>query len=167
MCYYSRTMDRREFRDAKENEDLTIQSDGHGHTVLKAASDGKIVCVMDKSTVNIENFQVNRRDLNISLLEACKPLIGKTVQLPFIEYHQYHAVNGQQAFASDSVQVGRFKVHLAWLVPGTKCYLGPKRIPLETKLGVNDPSIVHDHKPLDTIVDRVLAVRQYVCSITR
>lgn len=167
MCYYSRSMRRDEFRGAKENEDLTVQPDGTGHTVLRAASDNKIVCVASGSMINIENLQVNRenfRQLNPSLQWALQPLIGKAVRAEFREYHH----NGGH-YAADALVIDGMKVHLAWLKSGTKCYIGDARVSLETRLGVDDPSIVHDHKPIDEQpgIARAMGRALGLCSIVR
>jgi len=168
MCYYSRTMNSREFRDAKENEDLTVSHDGHGHSVARATSDKKIVCVMDKTQLNIENFQVDNIPPNI--FEAVRHLIGKEVSAQFVEYHFPDTGVIHRQHASDAIIVAGTKVHLAWFKQGTKCYIGEKRVPpvkLETRLGVDDPSIHLDHKEPSTILDRVLSKVTGLCSITR
>lgn len=163
MCYYSKIVSNT--RDAKEQENLRTVTRDH-HRML-AGDDGKIVCVMDKTTMHIENLQVDRTQfgtLQPSIQQVLRRYIGKSVSAPFVEYHSNQGVRG---YAADAIMLDGIRIHLFWLANGMECYVGAKKVTLETKLGVDDPSIVHDHKPIDEMptLGRALGVVG-VCSIT-
>jgi hypothetical protein len=142
MCYYSTTLRREQVRDAKPGEDLTLRADGHGHQ-YPVASDGKIVCMTQGREVHIASLQLSGmvpRGLRLDL----NHLIGKPVSGYFSE-----RVNS--GYAADRIMIDDdevhcyHEVHLLYLAPGTTFYVGPKRVDVAEKLGVNDPSITLDH----------------------
>lgn len=163
MCYYSGTMRKNQFRDAIEGEDMTLRHMS-GHQVL-AGKDGKAVCIKSGSTLTIEKLEPDAcvsRNLPPAVREVLAYYRGKTVTAEFREYQPHGG------YAADAITLFGQRIHIVWLAEGLKCYLGPKRVSLETKLGVDDPSIVHDHKSIDEMptLARALGVVS-VCSITR
>lgn len=164
MCYYSRTMKSSEFRDAVDQENLIIDEDRTGHAVALARSDNKIVCVTGGKKIHFENFQVDLRLLPLLLQPVVSEFVGKPLSTTFVEYQGL-------GMASDCVLVGGSKIHIYWLRRGIRCYVGTKKVAkLETKLGVDEQTLkgaALDHREPDTIVDRVLAPREYVNAIVR
>lgn len=163
MCYYSQHV--ANTRDAKEQENLRTAIVGF-HRVLKG-DDGKVVCVMDKATMHIENLQVDEAQfahLHPSVRFVLQRYIGKSVSAPFVEYHAH---SGSRGYAADAILLDGVRIHLFWLVNGLHCYIGAKKVPLETKLGMDDPSIALDHREETPTVARTLARIDGLCSITR
>lgn len=141
MCYYSTTLHHDQVRDAKEGEDLKLVSDHHGHH-LPTASDGKVVCMKPGSEVHIASLQLSAMAPRGWRLDF-KDLIGKPVSARFIARYN----NG---YAADRIVVdgcAYHEVHFIYLAAGTTFYIGPKRVDVADKLGVNDPSITLDHMP--------------------
>lgn len=175
MCYYSSTLPKGSFRDVKVGEDLTIQA-GSGHHYPVAASDRKIVCMRNRTEVHIADFQFNPHSdpsyghgvfhdvisYGYHRRDELRKLVGKPLTGLFVEHHLHNA-------AADWIKVGSLHLHLSWIKAGTKLYTGPARVAgLETRLGVDDPSIIHDHRPLQAptlqrVIDRVINY----CSVTR
>src|SRR5688572_2786282 len=107
MCYYSRTMQRDEFRDVKVGEDLTLRHDHTGHAIL-AGEDGKIVCVRDDMMIHIETFKVDPsrfawKHTATRVRRIFEPLVGKPVSGTFVEYHA--GPNMRIGYASDAIEV--------------------------------------------------------------
>ncbi len=179
MCYYSTTMSNT--RNAEHQENLVVGT-AVDHAVLKAEKDNRVVCVMDDTMIHLEKLQLSElgaactvRYKNSAVLvrTVLKDVIGKPVSGMFREYHAVanpdsHHIQ-RHGYASDCIVINGVPVHLVWLKQGTKCYVGDKKLALETRLGVDDPSIVHDHKPIDEqpgltrVTDRALGL----CSIVR
>ncbi len=161
MCYYSRTMGRHEFRDAKDNEDLIFSRDRTGHAFVRSTTDNKAVCIKNKTTMHIENFQLDKSAcLGVAMMNLAKRYIGKSISVPFVEYTPY------QGYAADAVQLEGMNFHLSWLKQGTKCYVGKKRVNLEAVLGF-DGSEHLDHRSIDEVPTMAHASRERVTSITR
>jgi hypothetical protein len=154
MCYYSLSMRRSEYRSAKEGEDVVVSHlDGHG--IVRGASDGMAVCVRSGTEMHMAAFKLTSRAEYGYLTSHpwLREFIGKPISGRFAE--------GNGAEASDSIRIEGVHIPLLYFVQGTTLYLGPKRPTLETKLGVDDPSIVHDHK-----TDAPAPVRTTVRSLT-
>ncbi len=182
MCYYSTTINT---RNAEHQENLVVGTHANhaalraDHAVLRAEKDNRVVCVMDDTMIHLEKLELSelgaanvvRHEGHVVRLKiALKDVIGKPVSGMFREYHAaMHCQNSRQGYASDCIVINGVPVHLVWLKAGTKCYVGDKKLALETRLGVDDPSIVHDHKPIDEqpgltrVTDRALGL----CSIVR
>jgi hypothetical protein len=148
MCYYSLSLRRGQFRSAKQGEDLVVSHfDGHG--IVRAHSDDMIACVAGRTMVQIPVFKL-MPSVEQSLLSSYPWLavaLGKSITGRFSE--------GNGCDASDHIVIGfasgdrPVQLHLSYFPPGTILYTGPKRpepIDIADTLGVNDPSIVHDHK---------------------
>lgn len=163
MCYYSTIHP--DTREAKEGEDMHVGR-ARDHGVLKGSSDQAIVCVQSGSTLTIENLQFADDTLRnpglVARIEAMGLKPGQNLTARFIQYH------GPQhdAYACDAIEVRGMKLHISWLRVGTKCYFG-KKVSLETKLGMDDPSIVLDYREETPTVARTLARVDGLCSITR
>ena len=163
MCYYSKTLRRDQFRAAKEGEDLTLTADGVGHHFATSEADGKIVCILPGTQLHIENFQLNqqwKRNLPHSTWRLLQELEGKPVSARFFE-------DTRGGYSADSVTLCGERIHLLYLAAGTKFYIGAKRVPMSERMGVDDPSIMLDHKEPNTSVERVMAKVDGLCSITR
>ena len=142
MCYYSTTM--RNVRDVKQQEDLYIGTH-MSHTVLKSAKDDRAVCVKGGSEIHFEKLEIQRDRLSHEYLCAIRPHLGKEFHTRFVQY----SGNG---YAADAIMVGPYKIHIAWLKDGLKCYVGPKKpdLALEAKLGVDEQTMkgnMLDHGP--------------------
>jgi len=148
MCYYSLSLRRGQFRSAKQGEDLVVSHfDGHG--IVRAESDSMIACVAGGTMVQIPEFRLTKAaEQNFCLsFPGMREAIGKPVTGRFTE--------GNGCDASDHIVIGfasgdrLVQLHLSYFPPGTILYTGPKRpepVDIADTLGVNDPSIVHDHK---------------------
>jgi hypothetical protein len=168
MCYYSTTLRPHQFREAKPGEDLTLtqeNSNGHHYPV---GADNKIVCVAHGARVHFDKLELNPATACAVLRQwpSVKHYIGK----PLTTVYSPSAHPHYPSYAADHVMVGGHPLHLIYLKAGTKMHLP---LSLETKLGVDDPSIVHDHMALTDRVDeqptlaRALGRALGVCSITR
>jgi hypothetical protein len=165
-------MRRDEYRDVRENEDLTLRHDNSGHA-MATGQDGKAVCVKSGSTIHIEKFEMDHvrfawRHAHPMVREIFKPLVGQPVSAKFVEYHGGPDGVGN-GYAADAIEVHGHRFHLGWMKAGTKCYVGAKRVTLETKLGVGDPPVIHDPLPSDETptVARAMARAIGLCSVTR
>lgn len=177
MCYYSTTLPRGTFRDVKVGEDLTVQH-VHGHGMLRAESDAKIVCVRDASEVHIERVEMSEPYYTPVIVLGRAPelaqLTGKPLSSRFYDvgkrlgpaYWGGAYVDRAERPASDCIDVDGVMLPLLALAPGTKLYTGPKRPSLESKLGVDDPSIALDHNTDKTpTVARAWARVVGLCSV--
>lgn len=159
MCYYSLSLGRSEFRDARKGEDLVVaQHDGHG--IVRGASDGRIVCVIGGTELHIAAFDLGERAKRAYMTDYpwLIALIGQPVTARFAEG------NGEAADAILFSMPGHRSalVHLSYLTVGTTFYIGPKRpepVDIANTLGVSDPSIVHDHK-VDEVKEFTLVKRR-------
>jgi hypothetical protein len=148
MCYYSLSLRRGQFRSAKQGEDLVV-SHFEGHGIVRAQSDGMIACVAGGTImVQIPEFRLTKAaEQNFCLSYPwMREAIGKPVTGRFTE--------GNGSDASDHIMIGfasgnrPVQLHLSYFPLGTILYTGPKRpepVDIADTLGVNDPSIVHDH----------------------
>jgi hypothetical protein len=175
MCYYSTTMSNT--RDAKEQENLVVGVHSN-HGVLKGESDGRTVCVMDRTTLHIEKLELTRAFIRhgnhraTSLSEVLKGMIGKSVSGTFLEYQSAVSNGGVRrlGYSADAVMINGVPVHLLWLKPGTKCYIGAKReVPMSQRVGLGHPPVINDPLPSDEAptLSRMLAKVDGLCSITR
>ena len=162
MCYYSLYVRNEDFRPAKEGEDLTV-SRHDGHHVARG-SDGMIVCMKGGSTAHIAKLELRRdfmRDYERYTPKLMR-LIGKPVTGKFRE--------PGDGWSADCFVFNDMALPLVYIAAGVTFYLGAKRPTLETRLGVDDPSIALDHNSanietptLGQTVKRVIGI----CSITR
>lgn len=175
MCYYSTTLPRGSFRDVKVGENLTIVTGGRHH--YPVAGDGKIVCIRNRTEVHLQDFQFNPTSnpsygdgvfhdvisYGYHRREELRKLVGKPLTGLFVEHHLHQ-------MAADWIKVGSLHLHLSWIKEGTKLYTGPAKVAgMEARLGVDDPSIIHDHRPLDKAptIQRVLDRVINYCSVAR
>jgi hypothetical protein len=166
MCYYSRALHPNQFRDAKLGEDLTIVDDGRGHIMGYSEHDHKIVCMRNAEQVHIEKLVLNPHHERAFLRHF--PQLRKYVKEGLPVSGQFLEGRNKQ-LSADQVMIDGHYFSFAYLGEGTVFYLGPKKIPIETKLGVDDPSIVLDHKTVDETptTRRTWAQALGLCSITR
>lgn len=164
MCYYSTTLHSSKYRAAKEGEDHTIKADHGGHHHYATGdSDGKITCMRHGTEVHIAHFDFHPRmiaNLDAFLQKTLRALRGKEVHGTFVEWQG-------MGHSADGIVVNGARIHFMWIAEGTKFYTGAKRISLETRLGVDDPSIVLDHREETPTVELAMARALGVCSITR
>lgn len=166
MCIYSLALGRGSFRDAQEGEDLTL-SHFDAHAVARGDSDNKIVCIKPGSEVHIAEFRLHpsvERDI-MRHFPQLKKYLGQPVSAQFRE-------RGGHGQSADVLMINGNAVPLVYFAVGVKFYLGEKRpvpvpVKLETKLGMDDPSIHLDHKEETPTVARALARVVGLCSITR
>lgn len=171
MCYYSLSMPRSAFRRADLGEDLRL-TEYMNHTVFRARRDSMVVCVPRGVEVHVARLELKKS------VETQARRYG----LPGGPYGQYLFWDGIVANlgkpargtftgsngAGDWILVDGVRLHLSWLREGLRMYIGPEKVRLETRLGMDDPSIVHDHRTdldkapmLQRIFDRL------ACSVTR
>lgn len=170
MCLFSKSLRPGQFRNAKVNEDLVIDTDAYGHTFSRSPADGLITCIRDGGEVQIAKLMVapqHERSFRQAFPSLVK-LIGQPVTARFRE-GVHHNRTGRMS--SDMLWIEGHNLALVYLAKGTAFYLGPKRMTLEAKLGVDDPSIALDHR--ETVVDetptatRAFARALGLCSIIR
>ena len=162
MCYYSKTLHPSRYRDAKAGEDLIVGSDEQGHHYAVGKSDGKIVCLLPGTEVHVARFEYNKAMLpsvGVEMRKILRNLQGKEVHARFVELNR--------GYSADGMMVDGARVHFIYMAVGTEFYIGAERVPMETRLGVDDPSIMLDHKEPSSIFDRVMAKVNGLCSITR
>jgi len=157
-------MRRTDFRSAKEGEDLTLAT-YDGHAVARGNSDGMVVCIRGGSEAHIAKLELRgeyAKDYAKYYPELTK-LTGQPVDCRFVE-----AGNG---YSSDCFVINGVKLPMVYVAPGTTFYLGEKRgVSIETRLGVDDPSIALDHREtVDEMPthERATARARGLCSIVR
>ena len=174
MCYYSTTM--HGTRAAKKQEDLVV-STHLNHGVIKGESDGKVVCVMDNTTIHLEKLKLSHagnsattpsgRHISDVLRDVI--LAGKPVSGIFTEYHAAALYPRRRGYSADAIIIDGVPVHLLWLKEGSKCYVGDKKVPMENRMGLGHPPVIHDPLPSDEAptLGRMLARVAGLCSINR
>ena len=164
MCYYSVSLRRDQFRDAKEGEDLSIV-EYRGHSMAHSKHDHKIVCIRHGAEFHTDKLVIAKQHERAfrAHFPKLEKYIGQPVSGRFTE--------GRGEYTHDSMIIDGQAMSLGYLGEGMSFYLGPKAIDLETKLGVDDPSIALDHR--ETVVDetptfgRTLTRALGLCSIIR
>ena len=163
MCYYSQTLRRETFRDAKEGEDLRIAHDGYSGHSYPMGDDGKVACVSHGAEVHIEKFELDPQHMHSLLrnMPFLQQYLGKPLDTVFSPRNQ--------GYAADHILVENRPIHFVYLLLGTKFYCGPKRpeaVDMDKRLGVDDPSINLDHNVDQTpTLARTVGRALGVCSI--
>lgn len=173
MCYYSTTLRADQFRKAKVGEDLVLMQQ-HSHNYAASEADNKIVCVANGTHVHIESLQFSPDILNFAANRQLKSLNGKLLQPEQLSGLSGRPVSGiflqRNGDASDWIDFGGgVVIHIGWLYPNAKFYIGEKRVPvprdLDKAMGLDQlrAEVLIDETPT---VERTMARVTGLCSIT-
>lgn len=168
MCYYSLSMNPDMFRKVVVGEDLRVV-DYQSHAVFRAR-DRMIVCIPRGVEVHIASLQLRSDVMKVAMThglpmgfrgraippEVISDMIGKPVHGTF------------RSGDGDFIIFNDMRLHISYLKPFVDLYVGPERkVRLETRLGMDDPSIVHDHNVDFDRTPMLQRVFDRLCSVTR